>query len=392
VKRIFLTLSLALVLGWIFRPQPAQTHEVVSTTVTYDREIVRIIKKKCIVCHSDNNLSVPLTTYEQTRPWARAIEEEVLRRHMPPWRSVAGYGQFANDNALSGRELQFIVSWVEGNGPKTKDQTLIVNFDQNKSNPNEKLQLDSTRWTLGNPDAQVMLAANAIPAGQGDEIRRVTVDLGLTADRHIRALEYKPGDRRVVRAAFFSVEETRQWLGSWTPWYGVTSLPQDVGYSVPAGSHVTAEIHYRRASQAVEDRGTLGVYFAPKPPVHSPADFSVALNNDGSATAQGQKFTGALTIPADINVLSFKPDVQPGVEAIEVNAKKPDGTVQVVLLIRNVLADWPTPYIPKDPITLRKGTELGVTYYVKPDATPAPTNLKLTLSAYAAGGGPTSTR
>ena len=37
---------------------------------------------------------------------------------MPPWAAVPGYGQFVNDNSLTLRETQFIVSWVEGLGPR----------------------------------------------------------------------------------------------------------------------------------------------------------------------------------------------------------------------------------------------------------------------------------
>ena len=68
---------------WPFWPRPALTHELISTTVLFDREIARILNKRCVACHSEKNLAFPLTTYEETRPWARAIEEETMRRHMP---------------------------------------------------------------------------------------------------------------------------------------------------------------------------------------------------------------------------------------------------------------------------------------------------------------------
>src|SRR5437868_14889868 len=84
VKTKICTIAGVVALGWIAASRPVSTHEVVNTTVTYNREIVRIVNKKCVACHSENNLGIPLVSYEQTRPWARAIEEEVLRRHMPP--------------------------------------------------------------------------------------------------------------------------------------------------------------------------------------------------------------------------------------------------------------------------------------------------------------------
>src|SRR5688572_19784307 len=137
MKKAILLFAAALTAGFAFWPRPVQSHERVLTTVSYDKEIVRIMNKRCIACHSDSNLSVPFTTYEQTRPWARAISEEILRRHMPPWRAVPGYGKFVNDNALTNRELQFLVAWIEGNGPKNKVQKLVVNFDQDTTAENE---------------------------------------------------------------------------------------------------------------------------------------------------------------------------------------------------------------------------------------------------------------
>ena len=383
MKKTLFLLAVALTFGWAFWPRPVLSHERVNTTVSYDKEIVRILDRRCLACHSENNLSFPFTTYEQTRPWARAIEDEVLRRHMPPWRAVPGYGKFANDNAMTNRELQFLVAWIEGNGPKTKDQQLIVNLDQGVTEAEDRLTVDFERWELGKPDLLAPVAVNTIAPGQGDlEVRRVVVDPELTSDRRIRALEFKPGDRRVVRAAFFSVQETGQWLGSWTPWYGVTTLPEDTAYVVPAGSHIVAEIHTRSTHEPVDERGTLGVYFSPGRAAYSPTDLVVAAESEAtSSKPRLQKFSGSVTLPADTSVLAFKPELQPGIQSIEVSARKPDGTVQVLLLVRDVLPAWPTPYILNEPVRLSKGTELSLTaYYNSSTATQVPADVKLTVS------------
>lgn len=357
MKKAFL-ISAALTTVWVLLPPPALSHETVNTTVTFDREIARILKKKCIVCHSENNLGIPLTSYEQTRPWARSIEDEVLRRHMPPWRAVPGYGLFANDFALTSRELQFIVAWVEGNGPQNKTQRLIVNVSAVHTPVGERLKPDFDRWELGRPDLLASLAAQTIPPGRVDEVRRVVVDLGLTAERWIRKLEYKPSDRRVVRAAFFSVQETGQWIGSWTPWYGVTTLPEDAAFRVPAGAHVVADIYYRGADQPVEDRGTLGVHFAPAPAKYCPAD--LVLQSTANA-APHERHYATTTLLTDTTILAFKLESPPGARSVEVRARKPDGTIEVMLLVRDILPEWPTPYILKEPVRLPKGTELSLT-------------------------------
>lgn len=343
MRRLLAIAAAGLAMTWMVAPAPVYPHERVTTTVTYDREIVRIVTRKCLACHSDRNLGPPLTSYEQTRPWARAIAEEVLRRHMPPWRAVPGYGEFVNDVSLTNRELQFIVAWVEGNGPKTKDQRLIVNFDQGRTPERDRLTLDKTRWTLGAPDLLKEAPPTVIAAGSPSEVKRVTIDLGLAEDRWVRALEFKPGDRRVVRAAFFFVEETGQWLGGWTPWHATTTLPDNVAYALKAGARVVAEIHYRGADEAVTDKGTLGVHFASAPAASAPSDMVIAKT---------------MMLPADVTLLALRPALGEAGQSIELTARKPDGRTQVLLLVRDALPQWPTAYVFKQPVMLAAGTEL----------------------------------
>src|SRR5437763_17115932 len=90
-------------------------HERITTRITFNKEIVRILAKRCMGCHHAKSIAaMPLTTYTEARPWAKAIKEEVLERRMPPWRAVPGYGEFANDLRLSSRDLDLIVAWVDG--------------------------------------------------------------------------------------------------------------------------------------------------------------------------------------------------------------------------------------------------------------------------------------
>src|SRR6185369_13128137 len=66
------------------------SHGNITTTVLFDREIVRILDKHCVMCHAEGSLSFPLETYEQTWVQGKKIHAEVLARHMPPWAAVPG--------------------------------------------------------------------------------------------------------------------------------------------------------------------------------------------------------------------------------------------------------------------------------------------------------------
>jgi hypothetical protein len=61
---------------------------------------------------------MPLLTYEDARPWAKAIRDEILERRMPPWDAVKGVGEFRNDPSLSQPEIDMLVGWIEGGAPE----------------------------------------------------------------------------------------------------------------------------------------------------------------------------------------------------------------------------------------------------------------------------------
>ena len=93
-------------------------HDRITTKVTWDREIAPIVRARCVTCHSPGGRApMPLTTYEEARPWAKAIKEEVLARRMPKWHVVRGYGDFKNDPSLSAFEIALVAAWADGGAP-----------------------------------------------------------------------------------------------------------------------------------------------------------------------------------------------------------------------------------------------------------------------------------
>ena len=104
---------------------PAYAHDPITTKVTWTQEVSRIFFKKCAGCHREGGSApMALMTYEEARPWAKAIRDEVLERRMPPWGPVKGVGDFRDDASLSQPEIDLLVSWVEGGAPKGEDMYL----------------------------------------------------------------------------------------------------------------------------------------------------------------------------------------------------------------------------------------------------------------------------
>ena len=97
----------------------AQAHEVITTRLTWNREISRIIYRRCLSCHRQGGQApMSLLTYQEARPWAKAMKEEVLERRMPPWGAVKGFGDFRDDAGLTQEEIMLLADWVEGGAPE----------------------------------------------------------------------------------------------------------------------------------------------------------------------------------------------------------------------------------------------------------------------------------
>lgn len=361
----------------------ALSHGTLTNTVLFDREVVRILDTHCVMCHAEKGPAFALETYEQTWLKMKPIYSDVISRHMPPWPAVPGYGIFANDNGLTLRENQFIVSWVEGLGPRNGG-TVFSNTAAGAGVASADIRAlaDFDHWPLGQPEVTRKLPANTIEAHHSNEVRRVTIDSGLTQERWLRALEYMPGDRRVVRAVFFSIQETGQWIGSWTPWYGYFSLPSSAGIRLPARSHIVAEIHYMSAKERVVDQGTLGLTFAKTPPAAQVSDTVLEAKGVVPAGASGQKFRAVAHLTAQTNALALRIESMAGVKSIEVSARKPGGGTEVLLFAKDFQPDWPTPFIFKNPVVLPAGTDLSVISYVaNPGASAQTGGVRVTLSA-----------
>jgi mono/diheme cytochrome c family protein len=108
----------AVAIAWT-QPTPLAAHEIITTRLTWTEQISRIFRSRCVSCHQEGGQApMPLTNYEQVRPWAKAIKYEILSRRMPPWDAVKGYGEFSNDLSLSQDDIAKISSWVEGGAPE----------------------------------------------------------------------------------------------------------------------------------------------------------------------------------------------------------------------------------------------------------------------------------
>src|SRR5437879_12090919 len=91
-----------------------------ATQVTVSKDVAPIFQAKCQECHQPNSIApMSLITYQDARPWAKAIRERVITRQMPPWHidPTVGVQKFKNDMSLSQAQIDAIVHWVDQGAP-----------------------------------------------------------------------------------------------------------------------------------------------------------------------------------------------------------------------------------------------------------------------------------
>jgi len=156
--------------------------------VTFTKDVAPILQEKCQVCHRPGTFApMSLLTYEEARPWAKAIREKVFAREMPPWHidKNVGVRHFKNDRSLSDQQIGTIVKWVDGGAPGGNPADM----------PPPREFEDQDKWHI-TPDLVVELPKDIIvPAKWPDRWIDVEVDPGLTEDA--TSWRSRPNPRRV---------------------------------------------------------------------------------------------------------------------------------------------------------------------------------------------------
>jgi len=352
MKRCLATVGLGLVLVWTVLSRPAYSHNPTTTTVLFNREIATLLQRKCVQCHADGKLAMPLITFGQTRPWAEAIKEETLSRRMPPWPAERGFGAYSNDIGLTPREFEFLISWIDGGVPEGTD-------------PAPAFVDHGDHWTLGVPDLVASPAAgSAVEARSAPTFKRVTIDTGLAREAWIRGIDFKP-DARVTRAAFFSIDGGGQYLGGWTPWQSSTELPAGAAFKLPARARVAVDIMYSGAAQSVTDKPQLALYFASGSPPAPVTATTVRAMADAKTPA---RFVAEFKATDARALVSMRPELPAGTRSFEIKLMRPDGSRDVLLWVKDADQLWPTPYVFKKPVPLPAGSVLQAVAYVESGA------------------------
>ncbi len=377
---------------------------------TFSKHVVPILQRSCQGCHRPGDIApMSLLSYQETRPWAESIRENVLKGAMPPWHADPQHGVFSNDRRLTRDEIDTLVRWVEGGAPEGDPGDLPppVQFEDG--------------WTIGKPDVVLSMTEEYTvdPKGQ-DRYIYFAIPTSFTEDRYVQAVEFRPGNRKVVHHALvflksksaplrsrsqgdmdrfnkevgfplFKVEGDVLRVEPASPVHddacglpdGGSALPGDVsegpspliysfipgargdvlpegtGIKMPADSELMLQIHYARADTVEKDRSSVGLIFTkerPKRLFHQQwvQNFYFKI----PAQAENHEVRGCHTLTKDIEVRAILPHMHLRGKDMEIKAFYAGGEAEMLLRVPAYDFNWQTTYWLEEPKVLPAGTRL----------------------------------
>jgi hypothetical protein len=348
--------SVLVAAAWLWmspRVTPAAAPEA-----TFTRDVAPILFEKCVACHRPGEAApMPLRTYQEARPFARAMKDRVVSRRMPPWPADRTVGSFANDPSLTDDEIATIVRWVDGGAPQgeLRDMPPLPEFPEG--------------WQLGEPDMIVELPEVQVPATGPDIFPIPTVTLDLKEDRWIRAVEVRPGNREVTHHAvlfgggtgLLNMSNVANVLAVWAVGTPPTVYPEGTGRWLRKGQVITANLHYHPNGTAATDRIRIGVYFG-----KGELEKEVVTGVAGNVTfeipphATRHELRGVYIADQDISIVSYFPHMHLRGKDMKMTATYPDGRREVLLNVPAYDFNWQLFYYPTARVPIPRGTRIDV--------------------------------
>ena len=348
--------------------------------ISYYRDIAPILQENCEGCHRPGQVApFSLTSYDDARSWASEIKSFTANRQMPPWRPEQGHGEFEGVRRLSETQIARLAEWADAGAPAGNP----------KDGPKTKVWSDE--WALGKPDLILEVPeAHTIAAAGDDEFRVFVLPTELTEDKHVTAIDFRPGNNRVVHHFVSFVDPSGRGRqldeaqpgpgyesgpggvkvpaatiqGVWAPGNLPRFLPEGVGRPLPKGSDILLQVHYHRTGKQETDRSRVGLYFSKKP-IERVAQtmivgpFNIDIPPDAPRHMQTLKFK----LPFEFELLTVMPHMHLLGREMKVFATLPDGKREELVWIKDWDYRWQESYRYRTPVKLPPGSELEVTAY-----------------------------
>jgi tetratricopeptide (TPR) repeat protein/mono/diheme cytochrome c family protein len=346
--------------------------------LTFARDIAPIVYANCAACHRPGEAApFPLLSYQDVKKHARDIVKVTRSRYMPPWLPEHGYGGFQGERRLSDEQIRAISTWVSQGAPEgAPSQT-------------PALPAFTEGWQLGPPD--LVLEAQApfhAPASGPDVYWNFVFNPAVTATRYVRAVEIRPGQRKLVHHANLLVDRLGSVAGKgggfpgmdltlfrspftpdgnflfWKPGSAPHVEPDGFAWRLGPGNQLVLNTHVHPSGRAEELRPSVGLYFTDKPQTKFP--LLVELENDQAldipAGAAHFTVSDQFRLPMDVDLVAIYPHAHYLGKRLEAYATLPNGGRKWLILIPDWDPNWQAVFYYREPVLLPKGTLISMHY------------------------------
>src|ERR1019366_1711047 len=380
------------------------------TAATFHKDVLPILQHNCQGCHRPGQMGpMPLLTYQQARPWAKAIKAAVLSKQMPPWFADAHYGPYLNDKSISQHDVETLVSWADAGAPEgnPKDAPAAVAWPES--------------WLI-KPDIIVDGPLTELPAAPKANVipwMTVIMPTGFTKDTWVRTMEILPSAPAVTHHICIGFAPHREGVkygrAVWTdrarddqgaalpdkgPTFGGRSAdassldpdarailqeiregngqadcylpgnpaadyrPAHAAKLIPAGWDITFNLHYTPSGTPATDHVKVGFTVAKEPPERQYVSLLFSSSMDSKVFAIPPNNPDWLSPPVDV---TFQEDVELAFMMTHMHFRGkdatwtleyPDGRKQVVLSVPHYDFNWQLGY--NSALKIPKGTKLHV--------------------------------
>jgi len=375
--------------------------------VTFHKDVEPILQRNCQTCHRPGQVApMSFLTYQNVRPWAKAMKAAVVARKMPPWFADPQHGPYLNDRSLQQNDIDTIAKWADAGAPEgdAKDTPVAVTRPEG--------------WAI-KPDVIVDGPVTDVPASpKNNVVEWITVIMptGFTKDTWVTSVQIKPEFPAVTHhicigylphnpdykyGVAYWADKERDQEGSALPDKGPTFLgggtprSSDSGSSrdssqppggaedcylpgnfaadyrsinaaklIPAGSDITFNLHYTPNGTAVTDHVKVGFTILDKAPERRYVSFLTTSPTDAKRFAIPPNDPNWLSPPAEVTFLQeaelvyLMPHMHFRGKDMTYILEFPDGTQKTILSVPHYDFNWQLGY--NTSIKVPKGTVLHV--------------------------------
>jgi len=360
-----------------------------STQVTFTKDVAPILQKNCQGCHRPGEAApMSFLTYQEARPWAKAIREAVLLKRMPPWFADPHYGKFSNNRSLPQAEIDTLVAWADS-GAREGDP---------KDLPPPRQFVEG--WNIGKPDVVLEMPNEfQVPASGTIEYQYIVIPGSFTEDKWVQMAEVRPGNRAVVHhvIAFIRPPDSK-WMRDAKP--GIPFVPKKrsavrpedqrernddigggseflIGFApgtvpevlkpgqgklIKAGSDFVFQLHYTANGKPGADRTKIGLTFAKEPPAQRV--LTAAAQNRKfviPAGASNHQVDAEITFQDTATLTGLFPHMHLRGKDFEYRIVYPTGESEILLQVPHYSFNWQLSYYLAKPLVVTKGTRIECT-------------------------------